>query len=130
MATFQQDYKPVVLGTRKAGSSSGDTQGSKDGAAEPKKPQSIGLNGKLDSQIAAKLDSADAKAPETVGIDIGKVREWIRCLLRHTVKLSCMPVRRPLQRLAMRKAGRPQISRLPSISTYAPVRTLADRRLD
>ena len=70
MATFQQDYTPVVLGNRKAGS--GGSGGSAKGSGE-KKPQSTGLNGKLDNQTAAKLDSADAKAPQLIGLDVGKV---------------------------------------------------------
>ena len=71
MTTFQQDYSPVVIGNKKSGTGGSGVGDSKQ--VGEKKPQSTGLNGRLDNQTAAKLDSADAKAPEAIGLEIGKV---------------------------------------------------------
>lgn len=86
---FQQDLTPVVLGNRKGGSGSSKTTGG--GSRELsglKKPQSTGLNGKLDNSTAHKLDSADAKAPETVGLEVGKVRQARKAV--HQTQLTCI----------------------------------------
>jgi hypothetical protein len=69
-----QDFNTVVIG--KKGSKGGG--GSSSGYAGDKKGGFgvVGLGGKLESGAAAKLDSDEAKAPDTVGPKVGQVRIW------------------------------------------------------
>lgn len=63
-----QDLVTVVIGrkTKKATDSS-----------EKKPTGVVGIGGRLESGTARKLDDNEAKAPETVGREVGKVRSTI-----------------------------------------------------
>ena len=66
-----QDYNVVVIGKRSnrgSGGASGDGN-----AGGTKQPGVVGIGGKLESGAARKLDDNEAKAPDTVGMKVGKV---------------------------------------------------------
>lgn len=63
-----QDFTPKTIGNKSA----------QNGGAPKERSQvigkkSAGLSGALDNQTAAKLDSNEAKAPETMGTQVGRV---------------------------------------------------------
>ena len=67
-----QDYAPVTIGSR-AGRGSGASATREAKAGQKKTPGSAGLSARLDNQTAAKLDSDEPKAPDTVGLVVGRV---------------------------------------------------------
>jgi len=66
MASNIQDFTPVVIGNRSNGT------GKQSNAGEKKGTKSTGISGKLDNQVAAKLDGDETKPPETMGSQVGK----------------------------------------------------------
>lgn len=67
-----QDYTPVTIGSR-AGRGGGASATREAKAGQKKTPGSAGLSARLDNQTAAKLDSDEPKAPDTVGLVVGRV---------------------------------------------------------
>lgn len=63
-----QDLTPVVIGSKaKRGSNTSKVPG------ETKASGVVGIGGKLESGTARKLDNNEAKAPEAVGKEVGRV---------------------------------------------------------
>lgn len=68
-----QDFSTVVIGKKSRKGSGGGT-GSNGLTSDKKQVGVTGISGKLESGTARKLDDNEAKAPETVGREVGMVR--------------------------------------------------------